>query len=73
MNLFEHEEKEFLYPVKVDNFWSDIYVEYETNLDKSKILSVEEYLNKIKAHWQNILNDVKKLTLYVLKTMMKSV
>ena len=50
MNLFEHEEKEFLYPVKVDNFWSDIYVEYETNLDKSKILSVEEYLNKIKAH-----------------------
>ena len=72
MNLFEHEEKEFFYPVKVDNFWSNIYVEYETNRDKSKILSVEEYLNKVKGYWQNILNDVKKLTLYVLKTMMKS-
>ena len=50
MNLFEHEEKEFFYPVKVDNFWSNIYVEYETNRDKSKILSVEEYLNKVKGY-----------------------
>ena len=45
MNLFEHEEEENCYkPVKVSNFWSNSYIEYESNGDKNKTLPPEEYL-----------------------------
>ena len=46
-NLFEHEKEEENYykPVRVSNFCSNNYIEYETNGDINKTLSVEEYLN----------------------------
>ena len=46
-SLFRQEkEKENYYkPVRVSNFWSNNYIEYESNDDKNKTLSVEEYLN----------------------------
>ena len=37
-NIFEHEEENFGKPEKVDTFWSNNYIEYE---------SKEEYLNNI--------------------------
>ena len=45
-NLFEHEKEEENYykPVRVNNFWSNNYIEYESNSDTNKTLSVEEYL-----------------------------
>ena len=44
-NLFEDEEEENFYkPVTVRNFWSNNYIEYESNSDRNKTLSVEEYL-----------------------------
>ena len=48
-NVFEHENKEENYyePVRVSNFWSNNYIEYKSNGDRNKTLSVEEYLNKI--------------------------
>ena len=50
-NLFEHEEEENYYkPVRLNNFWSNNYVEYESNNDRNRTLSVEEYLNKIRAY-----------------------
>ena len=33
-------------PVRVNNFWSNNYIEYESNGDRNKTLSVEEYLKK---------------------------
>ena len=45
-NRFEHEEENYYKPVKVNNFWSNNYLEYESNGDTNKTLSVEEYLNK---------------------------
>ena len=50
-NLFEHEKEEENYykPVRVSNFWSNNYTEYKSNNDKNKILSVDEYINKIKS------------------------
>ena len=33
--------------VRVNNFWSNNYIEYESNGDNNKVWSVEEYLNKI--------------------------
>ena len=49
-NLFENEEEENYYkPIRVNNFWSNNYIECESNGDRKKTLSVEEYLN-IKRH-----------------------
>ena len=46
-NLSEHEEEENYYkPGTVCNFWSNSYIEYKSNGDRNKTLSVEEYLNK---------------------------
>ena len=30
-------------PVRVSNFWSNNYIEYESNGERSKTLSIEEY------------------------------
>ena len=45
-NIFEHkkEEENYYKPVRVNNFWSNNYIEYESNSDRNKTLSVEEYL-----------------------------
>ena len=62
--LFEHKEEENYYkPVRIGNFWSKDYVEYKSNSDRNKTLSVEEYLNKIKLYLKylkDIINDLKK-------------
>ena len=48
-NLFEYKEEENYYKsVRVSNFWSNNYIKYESNLDRSTALSVEECLNKIR-------------------------
>ena len=51
-NLFEHEEEEENYynPVKVNDFLSKNYIEYKSNSDINKRLSLEEYLNKIRPY-----------------------
>ena len=61
-NLFEHEEGEENYykPVRVSNFWSNIYIEYESNGDRNKTLSLEEYINKIRPYLKDIINNLKK-------------
>ena len=38
---------------------SNNYVEYESNDDKNKTLSVEKYLNKISLYLQDIINNLK--------------
>ena len=61
-NLFEHEKEEENYykPVRVSNFWSNNYIEYKSNGDRNKTLSVEEYLNKIRPYLKDIINNLKK-------------
>ena len=39
---------------------SNNYSEYENNFDRSKTLSVEEYLNKIIPYLKDIINNLKK-------------
>ena len=41
-NLFEHEEEEEKYykPVRVNTFWCNNYIEYKSNSDLNKTLSV---------------------------------
>ena len=51
-NFFEHEEEDENYykPTRVSKFWSNSYIEYESNGDRNKKLSVEEYLIKLEPY-----------------------
>ena len=61
-NLFEHKkvEENYYKRVRVSNFWSRIYIEYESSGDRNKTLSVEEYLNKISPYLKDKINNLKK-------------
>ena len=47
-------------PVRVGNFSSNSYIEYESNGYKKNTRSVEEYLNKVISNLKDIINDLKK-------------
>ena len=53
-NLFEQEEN-YHKPVRVGNFYSNNYIKYETNGDRSKI-SIKGYLNEIKPYLKSLIN-----------------
>ena len=59
-NLFEHKEENYYKPVRVNKSWSKIYIEYASNGDRNKALSVQEYLNKTRLYLKDILNNLKK-------------
>ena len=46
INLFDHEDESYYKPVKVDNIFSNNYVEYGSYSNRNKTLSVEEYIHK---------------------------
>ena len=58
--LFEEEEEDFHTPVRISNFWNKTLMESESNDDKNKNLSVEEYLDKIKPYLKDIIIDLQK-------------
>ena len=49
-NLFEEYHK----PVRVNNFWNNNYIEYKSNSDKNRALSVEKCLDKITSSKKTI-------------------
>ena len=54
--IFEQEKEEDYYePKKVNKFWNNNYIKYESNGDKNKNLSLGEYLNKIETYLENIM------------------
>ena len=61
-NLFQNEKEEENYhkPVRVNNFWSNNYVENESIGNRNEILLVEEYLNKIRPYLKDIRDNLKK-------------
>ena len=54
--LFEQEEN-YYRPKRVSNFWNNDYIEYESNGDKNRNLSMDECLNKIEPYLMNIIID----------------
>ena len=44
----------------MSNFWSNHYIEYESNENRNKALSVEKYLNKIRSYLKEIISNLKK-------------
>ena len=57
---FEKKEEHYYKAVRVGNFYSNNYIEYESNGDRKKTLSIEKYLIKIRPHLADIINNLKK-------------
>ena len=59
-NLFEHEgqEENFYKPVKVSNFWSNNYIDYESKGEKKKHYQLKNIL--IKLDHKYIIDNLKK-------------
>ena len=51
-------EEDYDKPERVNNFWNNNYIEYESNGDKNRNLPLEEFLNKIKPYLRNIIIDL---------------
>ena len=49
------EEDYYYKPQIVNNFWNNNYIKYESNVDKNRNLSLDEYLNKIETYLRNII------------------
>ena len=52
-SLFEEEEDYYFKLVRAGNCQSNIYIEYESNNNRNKSLSIEEKLNKIRPYLKN--------------------
>ena len=57
IDLFEHEkeEKNYYKHISVNNFWSNNYIEYKSNSDRNRILSVEEFRPYLKDITNNLI------------------
>ena len=58
-NLSEYEREDYYKPLRVGNFWSNVYIKY-TNKGNRKMQSVEEYVHKIRPYLRDIVNNLKK-------------
>ena len=63
MNLLENlfELDDYFKLVRVNSFYSNNYIENQSNGDKNKTLSLEEYLEEIKPFLKHIIKNLKKL------------
>ena len=57
--LFEPDREDCYEPVWINNLSHNNDIEYESNGDKDKTLSTEEYLDEIKPYLSNVINDHK--------------
>ena len=82
--LFEQQEEDYYKPKRVNNFWNNNYIEYDSNEDKNGMLSLDRYINKIEPYLRNITIDLQssytwktqltmQLTLFLQKLLKKSV
>ena len=57
IDLFEHEkeEKNYYKHISVNNFWSNNYIEYKSNSDRNRALSVEEFRPYLKDITNNLI------------------
>ena len=55
MQLFEQED--YYIPKRLSNFWNNNCIDYESNADRNRNLSLDECLNKIKPYLRNKITD----------------
>ena len=56
--LFEQQQQDYYKPKRVSKFWKNNYIEYKSNGDKNRNLSLDEYLNKTETYLRNIIIDL---------------
>ena len=54
-------ENDYCKPVRVGNFWSSNFIDYERNGGRNKNLAIKEYLRKMKAYLKGAIHDPKNL------------
>ena len=54
--LSESDEEDYYKLIRIGNAFSSNYVEYESNVDKDKTLSIKDYADKIKPYLSDIIN-----------------
>ena len=52
---FGQQEEDYCEPKIITNFWDNNYIEYDSNGDKNRNLSLDKYINKIKPYLRNII------------------
>ena len=57
--LFKQESDNYQ-AIRVDNFWDNNYIEYESNGNKNKNLSVQEHVDEIKPYLRDIIINLQK-------------
>ena len=57
-NLLELENEDYCKQIRVGNLCSSNYIEYESNGDRDKNLSIVAYLDKIKQYLKDIIIDL---------------
>ena len=50
-----NKEEDYYESKRVRNVWNNNYIEYESNGDKNRNLSLDEYRNKIKTYLRNMI------------------
>ena len=70
--LFKQED-DYYKPERVSNFWNNNYIEYESNNDSNKNLSLKEYLDKTKPCLKDRISRQLQLILFLQKMLKKSV
>ena len=56
IKILLEQQEDYYKPVTLGNFW----IEYESNGDRNKNLSIKEYLEEIKSYLKDIVNDIEK-------------
>ena len=57
--MYDDIDEDYYRQIKINNAFNDDYIEYESNRDKDKILSVKKYLDVIKQYLSDIINNHK--------------
>ena len=59
MSLFK-QEGDYYKPIRVGNFWNNSYIEYKSSCDRSKNLSLKDYLDKMEPYLRDIIINLQK-------------
>ena len=58
-NFYDYIDEDYYEPIKINNALNNDYIEYQSNGDKDKTLSIEEYVDMIRQYLSSIRNDHK--------------
>ena len=55
--MYDDIDEDYYEPIRIGNSFSSNYIEYESNGDKGKTLSIEEYFDEIRPYLNNLIDS----------------